>query len=320
MLLKSVSRETCARPRPQMRLVEGGSFTQGSLDFYPEEAPLRRVQVGDFLIDTYPVTVRKFAAFVADTGYTTLAERPLDPVDYPGVPQELLVPGALVFALNPANVRPLQAVDWWSYCPGANWRAPLGPGSGLEGLEEHPVTQVAYEDACAYAAWAGKRLPREAEWEFAARGGLEGKTYAWGDHFMPAGTAMANIWRGSFPFAAREHAQGTSPVGDFPPNGYGLYDMIGNVWEWTSDWYHVARSAATGGASCCSAAEAGAQSQEDSLDPAQPGVRIPRKVVKGGSFLCSPDYCRRYRPAARQPQMIDTASCHIGFRCAASVE
>jgi formylglycine-generating enzyme required for sulfatase activity len=198
---------------------------------------------------------------------------------------------------------------------GANWRHPHGPGSSLRTLSNHPVVHIGYEDAVAYATWAGKALPTEAEWEYAARGGLEGAIYAWGDEFAPGGRAMANTWQGEFPWQnlMLDGYSGTAPVGSFPPNGYGLYDMIGNVWEWTTDWYAAGHATANG---CCGPGQnpRGGE-REASYDPRQPGVRIPRKVTKGGSYLCAPNYCRRYRPAARMAQPIDTAISHLGFRC-----
>jgi len=200
--------------------------------------------------------------------------------------------------------------------PGAQWRRPQGPGSTVRGLGEHPVTQVAAEDAEAYAAWAGKELPTEAEWEFAARGGLEGAVFTWGDDFAPGGTMMANTWQGEFPWQNlnTDGWEGTSPVKSFPANGYGLYDMAGNVWEWTSD-YFVARPGGQVQHSCCTPRNPRVTSSEASLAPGEPGAQIPRRVIKGGSHLCAPNYCLRYRPAARQPQAIDTATCHLGFRC-----
>lgn len=295
-----------------MVAVPAGTFLMGATDHYPEEAPVRPVDVAAFRMDRQQVTNRQFARFVRDSGYVTVAERPLDPAAYPGVDGKLLVPGALVFR-RPKRGAPARNVgDWWTYVPGACWRRPEAAGTVFAGRLDHPVTCVAYEDAAAYAAWAGKRLPTEAEWERAARGGIEGAMYAWGDELTPGGRAMANIWEGSFPAGdQRRKGHRTTRAGSFPPNGFGLVDMIGNVWEWTSDWYRTGPEADSG-PSCCAP-------PSDSYDPAQPHIRIPRRVLKGGSFLCAPNYCARYRPAARQAQMIDTASVHIGFRCAADV-
>ena len=211
----------------------------GSDDFYPEERPVHQVEVDGFMMDEHPVTVAEFRRFVKDTGYVTVAERPLDPADYPGADPDLLVPGSLVFDPpdHPVDLR--VPSNWWSYRPGAQWRHPEGPTSTLHGRERHPVTHVAPEDAEAFAAWTGKELPTEAEWEFAARGGLEGATFVWGDEFAPKGKMMANTWQGEFPWQnlTVDGFEGTSPVRSFPPNGYGLYDMAGNVWEWTSDYF-----------------------------------------------------------------------------------
>jgi formylglycine-generating enzyme len=304
------------RAEAGMIWIPGGAFRMGSDRHYPEEAPAHRVTVDGFWMDRHTVTNADYAAFVAATGYVTLAERPLDPKDYPGAKPGLLEPGALVFqkAARPVDKRDL--TNWWRYVPGADWRHPLGPNSGIEGLDAHPVIHVAYEDAEAYAAWAGKSLPSEAEWEFAARGGLDGAPYCWGEEFEPDGKPMANTWQGEFPWQnlATDGYERTAPVGSFPANGFGLYDMAGNVWEWTSDWY-AARHTADAAKACCVPANPRGGGIEGSYDPRQPNVRIPRKVVKGGSFLCSPSYCLRYRPAARQPQMIDSAMSHIGFRC-----
>jgi formylglycine-generating enzyme len=296
--------------------IETGTFCMGSDDFYPEERPAHRVRVSSFLIDQHPVTNSQFEAFVAATGYITVAERALDPMDYPGVPAEALVPGSLLFSPRTDVTRWHGAVDWWDYVPGASWRQPQGPGSSAAELENHPVVHVAYEDAQGYARWSGKELPTEAEWEFAARGGLENAPYCWGDEFMPRGRRMANTWEGDFPLSTPgAHNPGqTSPVDSYPPNGYGLYDMAGNVWEWTCDWYQ-AHHAADPAKLCCVPVNPRGGAITQSYDSAQGPIRIPRKVLKGGSFLCAPNYCRRYRPAARQPQMIDSAAAHIGFRC-----
>jgi formylglycine-generating enzyme required for sulfatase activity len=205
--------------------------------------------------------------------------------------------------------------NWWTYVPGADWRHPFGPNSSLKGLAKHPVVHVAYEDALAFAEWAGKELPTEAEWEYAARGGLEGAEFAWGDEFAPGGRQMANTWQGEFPFenTLEDGYEWTAPVGSFPPNGYGLYDMIGNVWEWTSDWYQQHHEVVA--TTCCGDLTAKAREMEKSYDPNQPEIKIPRRVMKGGSYLCAPNYCRRYRPAARMAQAVDTSTCHLGFRC-----
>jgi formylglycine-generating enzyme len=272
----------------------GGEFWMGSDAHYPEEAPVRRVRVDPFAVDTHEVTNARFAEFVDATAYVTVAERPLDPADFPGAPPENLVPGSLVFTPAPGPVDLRHLSQWWTWTPGACWRAPEGPGSSVEDRGEHPVVHVAHQDAAAHAAWAGARLPTEAEWEFASRGGLERAAFTWGDTARPDGRTMARTWDGlDFPWRGYT---GTAPVGSFPPNGYGLYDMAGNVWEWTDDWW--------GG------------DPEASLDPAQPQFRVPRKVVKGGSHLCADSYCLRYRPAARRPQTIDTGMSHVGFRCA----
>ncbi len=287
--------------------MSGGTFLMGSNRFYPEEAPVREVTVAGFWIDVYQVTNREYATFVRATGYVTVAERPLDASYFPGVPPEELVPGAAVFhkTSGPVDLRDWSA--WWEYVPGASWRFPEGPGSSIRSRPDHPVVQIAYEDAEAYASWAGKRLPTETEWEYAARGGLVGADFVWGDEMEPNGKPAANTWQGEFPWQnlATDGYERTAPVGMFPPNGYGLYDMAGNVWEWTSDWYAARPDREH--SPCCA--------RERSYDPAQPHVRIPRKVLKGGSFLCAPNYCLRFRPAARSPQAIDTAMSHIGFRC-----
>jgi formylglycine-generating enzyme len=297
-----------------MRWIPGGEFRMGADDAYPEEAPVHTVAVGGFWMDRYAVTNAEFAAFVAAGGYGTVAERPLDPTLYPGAKPELLKPGSAVFFMPRGKADDNDIRSRWAYVPGADWRHPEGPGSTIGGRQREPVVHVAYEDAAAYAVWAGKDLPTEAEWEFAARGGLEGATFCWGNEFAPEGRHMANTWQGPFPFRdiGADGFIGRAPVGSFPPNGYGLHDMAGNVWEWTSDWYSGHHSPEVD-SPCCVPRDPRGGPMALSCDPAQP--RIPRKVIKGGSYLCAPNYCRRYRPAARYPQMIDTATCHLGFRC-----
>lgn len=303
----------------RMVLIRGGKFLMGSDKFYPEEKPVYEVTVDGFWIDKYEVTNEEYRKFVDATGYVTVAERPLDPKAYPGADPKLLVPGALVFQKSKGPVNLNSYFNWWAWVPGTSWKHPKGPGSTLKGLERHPVVHVAYEDAEAYARWAGKELPTEAEWEYAARGGLEGKNFTWGDEDVQFTKPMANTWQGEFPYQNLmvDGYEGTAPVGSFAPNGYGLYDMAGNVWEWTSDWYvaHLDESANKVKTCCTSHVNPRVVSPEQSYDPCQPQIKIPRKVLKGGSHLCAPNYCLRYRPAARQPQMIDTGMNHLGFRC-----
>jgi sulfatase modifying factor 1 len=305
-----------AAPMPGMVWVPGGRFAMGANDFYPEERPVHRVHVSGFWMDASPVTNAQFAAFVAAADYKTVAERAPDPARYPGVRLDLLVPGGLVFRKTKTRVSLDDPRRWWAYVPGADWRHPRGPNKGIVGMEQHPVVQVAYEDAEAYARWAGKELPSETEWEFAARGGLDGAVFAWGNEDSPTERPMANTWQGEFPWINKrsDGYEGTSPVGVFPANGYGLYDVTGNVWEWTSDWY-VPRHPQETGKPCCTPTNPRITSADASFDPIQPNICIPRKVVKGGSHLCAPSYCFRYRPAARSPEAIYTSTCHIGFRC-----
>ncbi|MFO1206937.1 MAG: formylglycine-generating enzyme family protein [Burkholderiales bacterium] len=301
-------------PAENMVWIPGGTFLMGSDRHYPEEAPAHKVTVSGFWMDRHAVTNREFREFVDRSGYVTLAERPANPADYPGAKLELLAPSSVMFrkAAGPVDLR--DPHNWWTYVRGADWRHPRGPRSNLQGLWKHPVVHVAYEDADAYAKWAGKALPTEAEWEFAARGGLEGAEYVWGDEFMPDGKAMANTWQGEFPWQnlLQDGYEWTAPVGTFPPNGYGLCEMAGNVWEWTTDWYQEHGKIQH---ACCTLDNPRGGEAAQSCDPHMPEIRIPRKVMKGGSYLCAPNYCRRYRPAARMAQPVDTSTCHLGFRC-----
>jgi formylglycine-generating enzyme required for sulfatase activity len=290
-----------------MVAIPGGTFIMGDADERPEERTPHEVTLSPFMIDRHEVTNAQFRAFVEATGYVTVAEAGLDPAEYPGLPPELLVPGGMVFdEPETADLRGSVA-QWWRYVPGASWRHPAGPESSIEGLDNHPVVQVAHADALAYAQWLGRDLPTEAEWEFAARGGLEGATYTWGDSYDPVQGWLANSWQGSFPVSdqALDGHHGTAPVGCFEANGYGLLDMGGNVWEYVSDYYLPGHF------------------PDPATDPTGPDAklsarysptRMPQVVVKGGSWLCAPNFCLRYRPAARQPQEPDLSSNHIGFR------
>ena len=297
-----------------MTWIACGTFTMGSDHHYPEEAPAHRVRVDGFWIDRYAVTNLAFSQFVEATGYLTVAERPANADDYPGALPDLLLPSSVMFRKPSGPVELRNHFEWWTYVAGADWRHPEGPDSSLAGRWDHPVVHAAFADAQAYATWAGKALPTEAEWEFAARGGLEGAEFAWGDERVPDGRHMANAWQGEFPWQnlAEDGYEGTAPVGSFPPNGYGLYEMTGNVWEWTTDWYQDHGKIKK---ACCTLDNPRGGAPEQSRDPRMPEITIPRKVMKGGSYLCAPNYCRRYRPAARMPQPIDTSTCHLGFRC-----
>jgi formylglycine-generating enzyme len=305
-----------------MLQVPTGEFLMGSNDFYPDEGPRHLVQVSVFELDEHPVTNAEFAEFVAATGYLTVAERPLDPAEFPGLPHQDLEPGGLVFTPTTAPVDLGDWRQWWTWSPGASWKHPQGPGSSVVGKENHPVVQVSFADARAYASWSGKRLPNEAEWEFAARGGRPDRfVYAWGNDARPDGALMANTWQGRFPYlnTGANGWKGTSPVGTFPPNGYGHVDMIGNVWEWTASHYsprHDAGPPHHGGDGGCTC---GPHREKAQNYRPEPGSDAPRRVLKGGSHLCAPEYCLRYRPPARSPQAEDTATSHIGFRCARSL-
>ena len=285
--------------------LEGGQFETGSSDFYPEEAPVGRALVEPFLLDVTPVTNAQFAAFVEDTGYVTFAEIVPNPADYPGILPEMIVAGSIVFSAPPMG-QTVGPESWWAYVPGANWRQPYGPEHGAIAPDDHPVVHIAYVDALAYAAWAGKRLPTELELEFAARSGLEGAAYAWGNELFPDGKMMANFWNEGFPFTHPERAGPpyTVPVTHYSANTYGIYDLIANVWEWTSS----DANGPIGNNSCCHTVSA-------DCTPS-PAVH---KVLKGGSHLCAPNYCQRYRPAAKWFQPVDTSTSHVGFRCAMSV-
>ena len=308
-------------PFPGMVRIPGGTFRMGSNEFYPEEQPVHHATVDGFWMDEHPVTNAEFGRFVEATGYVTVAERAPDPADYSGVDPSFLVPGSLVFRRPPHRVSLRDHRAWWAYVPGASWRCPEGSESTLEGREAHPVVHIAYDDAEAYAAWAGKALPTEAEWEYAARGGLDGAKYVWGDEFIPDGRLMANTWQGEFPWQnlKSDGYEGTSPVGSFPANGYGLYDMAGNVWEWTSDFFTL-RQQQESSRPCCAPHNPRVDSPVGNWESNLPDAYIARKVVKGGSHLCAPNYCLRYRPAARQGEAVETSTSHIGFRCIVRVQ
>jgi formylglycine-generating enzyme required for sulfatase activity len=303
----------------EMVEIPPGRFRMGSADFYPEEGPVREVHVGAFSIQRAPVTVAQFARFTEETGYVTVAECVPNPDEYPDADPSLLTQGSAVFHPTPRPVALDDPSRWWAYVPGASWRHPWGPASDNSQRGDHPVTHVTYDDVEAYAGWAGQTLPTEAEWEYAARGGLDGSVFSWGDEERPTGDLMANFWQGDFPWrnTGAKRWRGTSPVGLFPANGYGLYDMTGNVWEWTCDYYSPrGAGAATPANACCSAPiNPRVQTPAASYDVGRPGAHIPRRVIKGGSHLCAPSYCLRYRPAARQPEAVDTSTSHIGFRC-----
>jgi len=302
-----------------MKQIAGGEFLMGCENYYPEEAPVRRAALGSYWIDEHPVTNRQFAVFVDATRYRTFAEIAPDPKDYPGMAPEMAKAGSAVFTPTMGPVPLNNPGVWWKFIFGADWRHPSGPDSSIVDIMDHPVVHIAYVDAKAYAKWVGKDLPTEAEWEFAARGGLEQCNFAWGDERMPGGRLMANYWQGEFPWqkTGENQADRTSPVGGFPPNGFGLFDMIGNVWEWTSDWYSAEPAEQT--RSCCGPPRARLARKSESFDPSLPQKKIAQKVCKGGSHLCADNYCQRYRPAARHPQAVDSPTSHVGFRCVARI-
>jgi formylglycine-generating enzyme len=314
-------------PAPEnMVWIPGGEFSMGAPDAsaglctpdtVADARPVLRVRVGGFWMDRSEVTNAQFARFVRATGYKTIAEIAPTREEFPDAPPEALVAGAVVFRPPAGKVSLQNHLQWWSYIPGANWRQPEGPGSSLQGRENHPVVHIAWPDAAAYAKWAGKRLPTEAEWEFAARGGLSGRTYAWGDEFQPGGKHLANTWQGPFPAKdeARDGFAGTAPAGSYPANGYGLHDMAGNVWEWVADWYRadaypLAAKAAKGGVI------ADPKGPATFWDPTEPGS--PKRVQRGGSFLCTDQYCTRYMIGTRGKGEINTPTNHTGFRCVKS--
>ena len=304
--------------------IPGGEFSMGAADpmgadnndvgmhATDDSRPIHRVYVGSFWMDKTEVTNEQFAAFVKSTGYVTVAEQTPRAEDFPGAPPENMVPGSVVFS-PPSHAVPLDDhFQWWSYVKGANWRHPQGPDGSINGKEKYPVVHIAYEDAVAYAKWAGKRLPTEAEWEFAARGGLSGKIYPWGDEFRPDGRWMTNSHQGHFPDhdTGGDGFTGTAPVAQFPPNGYGLYDVAGNVWEWVSDWYrpdYYAELAKNG------VIVRNPQGPASSFDPSEPSEK--KRVQRGGSYLCTDQYCSRYMVGTRGKGDVSTGTNHLGFRC-----
>jgi formylglycine-generating enzyme required for sulfatase activity len=298
-------------PRDDMVRIPAGAFRMGSDDFYPDERPAHERHVDAFELDRRPVTNAQFASFVDETGYLTVAERPLDVAEFPNLSADELVPGSMVFTATSGPVDFSDWRAWWRWQRGASWRHPGGPRTTIDDRLDHPVVHVAFEDAAAYAAWAGKRLPTEAEHEYAARAGSDA-AFAWGEEAYPGGIPHAHTWIGRFPYDARgPYGGGTAPVGSYPANAWGLIDLIGNVWEWTTDYYtprHVRLSDHP--------VDAGKRQSLLATASSEAGSRTPRRVLKGGSQLCAPEYCLRFRPAARSPQAEDTSMSHIGFRCA----
>jgi formylglycine-generating enzyme len=315
-------------PAPEVMVwIPGGEFSMGcedptlcvdgGRDPMEDTRPIHRAYVDGFWMDKTVVTNEQFAKFVAATGYVTIAEQTPKAEDFPDAPPENLVAGSTIFTPTPGPVPLNDHYQWWRYEHGASWRHPEGPKSDIKGREKYPVVHIAYADATAYAKWAGKRLPTEAEWEFAARGGLSGNTFAWGDEFHPAGKYMANTFQGQFPVkdAGTDGFAGIAPVAQFPPNGYGLYDMSGNVWQWCSDWYrpnYYESVAKAGGVA------RNPQGPQTPFDPAEP--REKKRVHRGGSFLCTDQYCSRYIVGTRGKGEESTASNHVGFRCVQSPE
>ena len=287
-----------------MAFILGGTFDMGESRNFPEELVVEDVTVNSFCMDRTEVTNAEFAQFVEETGYITVAERPLSPEDFPNLADNQRAPGSVVFTMPKQRFKAIPELSWWQWKPGANWRHPYGPDSNIQTKDNYPVVQVAYEDARVYAEWAGKQLPTEAQWEYAARGGLKGKTYVWGNQYS---AKKANTWQGFFPFfnSKEDGYENIAPVGSFEPNGYGLYDMAGNVWEWTSDWYRIDRQ------NMAHSVEPKVSDREESVEPKKLGLL---RVIKGGSYLCAPNYCSRYRPAARESQEPNTGTTHIGFR------
>ena len=314
------------KPLPDMVWIPEGTFLMGTnaKESFLNERPAHLVQVQGFWMDEHDVTNAEFSKFVKVTGYVTTAERKINWEDLkkelpPGTAKpddSALAAGALVFTATSGPVPLNDLSAWWRWVHGANWRHPEGPESSIHGRENHPVVQVSWNDAVAYAQWAGKRLPSEAEWEYAARGGLEAKHYVWGDEFKPGGKYMANTWQGIFPVrdSGEDGFVGTSPVASFLANGYGLYDMAGNVWQWCSDWYRADSNMEAASKNVCR----NPRGPAESYDPGDPYA--PKRVVKGGSFLCNPNYCESYRPSARRGTPPDTGSSHTGFRCVLSEE